>query len=107
MLICKANVMYALPWSSLFCIISTKEAHYNLARAYQHLGLNHKAVSLYQRVLTSSSTAVLSFASNSELITQQAPRPFVREAAVNLAAIFQGSGNFQEARSLIRRYCAL
>ena len=47
----EATVLYVNVVGDVSLMKPTKESNYNLARAYQQLGLNHKAVPLYRRVL--------------------------------------------------------
>ena len=67
--------------------VHTNEALYNLARAHQHLGINHIAEHLYTQLLAR-------------------PDPTFRmEAAFNLAALYRSSGLDTMARYIIQTYC--
>ena len=67
----------------------TNEALYNLARAHQHLGINHIAEHLYTLLLAR-------------------PDPtFRQEAAFNLAALYRSTGLDTMARYIIQTYCQI
>lgn len=71
-----------------------QESNYNLARAYHQLGLVHKSVPYYEKVL----------------LAKPHPDPnknLTREAAYNLHLIYKNSGNLQLARKMLRDYCTI
>lgn len=71
------------------------EANYNLARAFQHLGLDNHALPFYEKVLKN-----VNYSCSSEL----SGRNYVPFAAHNLALIYQKNGADELARQILKRY---
>ncbi|KAI9228934.1 MAG: hypothetical protein DHS80DRAFT_14825 [Piptocephalis tieghemiana] len=67
-----------------------QEVHYNLARAFHHLGLVHLAIPHYEKVLEMDDPTNLCF-----------------EAAYNLSLIYLTSGSPLLASSLLDKYCTV
>ncbi|CAL3964818.1 hypothetical protein PZA11_002263 [Diplocarpon coronariae] len=74
-----------------------QEAHYNLGRAYNMLGLPHLAIPYYQKVL--------------DEIPEGAPRPeredLVVDAAYNLKTLYATAGNIEMARQITMRWLVI
>ncbi|RFU27016.1 hypothetical protein B7463_g9320, partial [Scytalidium lignicola] len=80
-----------------FRIEERQEAHYNIARAYNMLGLSNLAAPYYSRVLEEASVCG----------NQGGSEDLVVEAAYNLQAIYVASGNQNLARAITSRWLVL
>jgi general transcription factor 3C polypeptide 3 (transcription factor C subunit 4) len=72
-----------------------QEAHYNIARSYQMLGLAHLAIPYYLRVLEEVQDSV---------ITRE---DLVRDAAYNLQNVYSMSGNLEMARFVTAKWLVI
>lgn len=72
-----------------------QEAHYNIARAYHMLGLNHLALPYYSLVLEEHARSNLQVVQKEDLII---------DAAYNLQTIYTTAGNPQLADAITERW---
>jgi len=82
------------------------ELCYNMGRAAQALGLDHLAVQFYERVIppVAMNTNNEDGGGGDEVAFIEPKTSVEREAAYNLALIYQGSGSTELAKQLARRY---
>ncbi|KAH7667044.1 RNA polymerase III transcription factor TFIIIC protein [Dioscorea alata] len=89
----------------------SQDAMYNIARAYQHVGLVTLAVSYYEKVLTTQEKdhpiPRLPYEENFSASDNYHPGfcSLHREAAYNLHLIYKKSGAVDLARQILKRYC--
>jgi general transcription factor 3C polypeptide 3 (transcription factor C subunit 4) len=69
------------------------EAHYNVGRTYQLLGLSHLAVQYYVKVLDEAEGGI--------------GEDFVTNTAFNLQSLYALAGNMELARSVTRKYLVI
>lgn len=77
------------------------ESCYNIGRGAQALGLDHLAVQFYERVIP---PVAVDEGGGDEVAFIEPNTSVEREAAYNLALIYQSSGSIQLAKQLTRRY---
>ncbi|KMZ60000.1 putative Transcription factor [Zostera marina] len=88
----------------------SQEALYNIARAFQHVGLVTLAVSYYEKVLemeVDDYPIPKLLASNSQQPTVPGYCNLRREAAFNLHLIYMKSGSVDLARHILKTYCTI
>lgn len=88
-----------------------QEVEYNMARAFQHLGLQSLAIQHYEAVLTLASTDRLT-ATVARLDLEQDDNDeeiddFAKAAAYNLSSLYMFSGSPKLARALARRWLSI
>ncbi|KAH7678991.1 RNA polymerase III transcription factor TFIIIC protein [Dioscorea alata] len=89
----------------------SQDAMYNIARAYQHVGLVTLAVSYYEKVLTTQEKdhpiPRLPYEENFSAFDNYHPGfcSLHREAAYNLHLIYKKSGAVDLARQILKQYC--
>ncbi|KAH7678990.1 TPR-like protein [Dioscorea alata] len=89
----------------------SQDAMYNIARAYQHVGLVTLAVSYYEKVLTTQEKdhpiPRLPYEENFSASDNYHPGfcSLHREAAYNLHLIYKKSGTVDLARQILKQYC--
>jgi general transcription factor 3C polypeptide 3 (transcription factor C subunit 4) len=75
-----------------------QEAHYNIARAYHMLGLNHLAIAYYTLVLEE----------HTHYSMEETPQEgLVIDAAYNLQTIYSTAGNLELASAITERWLVL
>ncbi|CAH9105284.1 unnamed protein product [Cuscuta epithymum] len=91
-----------------------QEALYNIARAYQHVGLVTIAASYYEKVLSTpqKDCPIPRFPYDECQYAHRIEKPggycsLHREAAYNLHLIYKASGAFDLARQLLQDYCTV
>lgn len=91
-------------------VMLVQEALYNIARAFQHVGLVTLAVSYYERVLemeVEDYPFPKLLASTSQQTTVPGYCNLRREAAFNLHLIYMKSGSVDLARHILKTYCTI
>lgn len=90
---------------------NSQEALYNIARAYQNVGLVSLAASYYEKVLTTmeKDCPIPSFPHENQCAQIRKPGycDLRREAAYNLHLIYKASGAFDLARQVLQDHCTV
>nr|GMD82396.1 general transcription factor 3C polypeptide 3-like isoform X1 [Ipomoea batatas] len=101
----------AFLYSNLQLCENSQEALYNIARAYQQVGLVSLAASYYENVLTTmeKDCPIPSFPYENQCAQIRKPGhcDLRREAAYNLHLIYKASGAFDLARQVLQDHCTV
>nr|GMC84935.1 general transcription factor 3C polypeptide 3-like isoform X1 [Ipomoea batatas] len=101
----------AFLYNNLQLCENSQEALYNIARAYQQVGLVSLAASYYEKVLTTTEKdcPIPSFPYENQCAQIRKPGhcDLRREAAYNLHLIYKASGAFDLARQVLQDHCTV